>query len=113
MKRLYRLAEQVEDFGGYTSPSFKSFARKFKNSFNKELAKVSAKIVGYTTGHYYVSGFFETKNGNLYYFSISDVRYFDFGEMLYRTAEHLKDFTGGSNQYVTIDDDMVEKMKIN
>jgi hypothetical protein len=113
MKRLKNLANQVEDWGGQTSKSFKSFARKFKNDLAKELIKKNCTITAFSTGHYYVSGFFRNADGLCFYFSISDVRYFGFGQMLYRTARDEKDYTGGRNRYVDINDGMVQFMDIN
>lgn len=112
MNRLHTEVNKVENWGGQTSKSFKSFGTKFKNSFQKELDKMGAKITAFNKGHYYLSGFFRTKDDECYYFSISDVRYFDFGKMLYRTAKDEKDFTGGSNQYVNIETGMITKMRI-
>lgn len=112
MNRLYNEVKKVEDWGGKTSKSFKSFGAKFKNSFQKELDKIGANISEFNKGHYYLSGFFRTKDNECYYFSISDVRHFNFGNMLYRTAKDEKDFTGGGNQYVNIETGMITKMRI-
>ena len=113
MNRLQHIANNVSDWGGVKSPSFKSFARKFKNDFVKELAKVNCKITGFNTGHYYISGFFRDQDDNCFYFSISDVRHFGFGKMLYRTAKDENDFTGGHNQYFDIETDMIHYMNLN
>lgn len=62
--------------------------------------------------HFYINGFFDYK-GQLYYFSLSDVRGANFQNsvsMMFRTAEHRKDWRGGSNQWVTIGRDMGKKM---
>lgn len=112
MLRLYKEVQKVEDWGGQTSKSFKSFATKFKNSFAKELTKKGCKITAFNKGHYYLSGFFRNSEGKCFYFSISDVRYFSFGELLYRTARDEKDFTGGANRYVPICNDMINKMVV-
>lgn len=111
MRRLARIANNIEDWGGTQSDSFKSFARKFKNDFTKELIKKNCHITAFNRGHYYVSGFFRNQYGKCFYFSISDVRYFGFGKMLYRTAKDEKDYTGGHNCYVNIENDMVFGMK--
>jgi hypothetical protein len=97
------------------TPQFKTFARTFKCEFKKELDKINAKIEHYNVGHFYVSGFFR-KYDKLYYFSLSDVRGLDpdsnscMSQLLYRTAKHLKDYTGGINQYVSLHD--VPKMDL-
>lgn len=55
-------------------------------------------------GNYYLYGFFTSKTGQIYYLSCSDVRHFGYERLLYRTAKHYKDWTGGSNQYVGVKD---------
>ena len=56
-------------------------------------------------GHYYISGFFKVGE-QPFYISISDVRHFTINNILIRTAKDYKDFTGGSNHYLTIQDGM-------
>ena len=105
--------------GGFESssgltPQFKAFARLFKRLFTKELAKVECTLLTFNRGHFYVSGFFK-KGEQIYYFSVSDVRdgYWNREvKMLYRTATSTKDYTGGSNQYVNIKDNMCFEMNI-
>lgn len=90
--------------GCTTGSDFKEFARLFKNYVLKNKPEES-RIVGFSIGHYFVSGFLE-KNGKYAYFSISDVRYFPtdwYQRILIRTATHEKDYTGGSNQYTTLE----------
>ena len=100
--------------GGFESssnatPEFKAFARLFKRLFTKELAKKNCSLVKFNRGHFYVSGFFQ-KGTELYYFSVSDVRDSFSTKMLYRMAKNLKDYTGGSNQYVNIENNMIYNM---
>lgn len=106
MKRILKEVTKVEDWGGVKSPSFKSFARKFKNDLAKELAKYGCEITAFNTGHYYISGFFRNENDDCFYFYISDVRYFPLKQIMYRIARDEKDFTGGRNCFVTIEEDM-------
>lgn len=113
MNRLRRLSENIEDFGAYNSPSFKSYATKFKNDFNKELNSIGGKITSFNVGHYYISGFFRTKNNECYYFSQSDLRHFNFEKLMYRTAKDEKDYTGGMNRYIEIKNNMVNEMILN
>ena len=90
--------------GGTTGIDFKRFAQLFRNHIKKHLPE-NAKLVNFSKGHYYVSGFIE-KNGNYIYFSVSDVRFFPNEwnqQILIRTAEHEKDYTGGSNEYTTLE----------
>ena len=97
-----------------TTPHFKAFARLFKKLIKNEIAKVGCTLLTFNRGHFYVSGFFR-KGEQIYYFSISDVRggYWNReAKMLYRTATSIKDYTGGHNQYVNIEDDMTLKMNL-
>lgn len=111
MERIIKLLDQGFVSSTKTTAEFKSFARKFKNDFQKQLDKIDAKITFYNTGHFYVSGFFRfNESGTCYYFSISDVRFFNDKKLLYRTAKDEKDFTGGMNQYVNLSDNMAKEM---
>lgn len=90
--------------GGYAGKDFKRFARLFKNYIKKSLSS-ELKIVNLLNSHYYLCGFIT--NGTKYvYFSVSDVRHFPkkwFNDIMYRTAEHEKDYTGGRNRYTTLE----------
>lgn len=85
---------------------FKTFAREYKACI-KKLTSNQFELVGFSVGHFYISGFLKNKdNDKLVYFSCSDVRFFvngwhDF--MLIRTAEHDKDWTGGNNHNVSLE----------
>lgn len=84
------------------TPEFISFSRDFKKFIKKQLAEYpNLKLETFSVGHFYISGFISnTKNNKIVYFNISDVRHFIGGwykSVLYRTAEHLKDYTGGYN----------------
>jgi hypothetical protein len=100
--------------GGFQSstgltPKFKAFARLFKKLIKNELAKKGCELLTFNRGHFYVSGFFR-KGEQIYYFSVSDVRdnhWNSTPKMLYRTAKSIKDYTGGGNQYVNIEDNMI------
>ncbi len=103
------------------TPEFLQFYRTFKKEFTKELQFLSATNVQFSRGHFYVSGFF-TLGTQAWYFSLSDVRGMDYSmktnpgscmsQLLYRTAKHYKDYTGGRNQYVRIGSGMSAEMKV-
>lgn len=105
---------QAADFESSSSKTkeFTTFARNFKKAFAKEIATVGAELTDFGVGHFYVYGFFK-KGSQLYYFSISDVRHGFGTRLLYRTAKHNKDWTGGSNMYVSIDEGMATQMYFN
>lgn len=102
MEHIKALLQRGFQSSSGKTPEFTKFARLFKKHFTVELQSVGATLEKFNVGHFYLSGFF-TLNGQLFYFSISDVRMYaehgHWGSMLIRTAKHLKDFTGGTNTY--------------
>lgn len=115
------LAKQIEkgvyhfSSGTTNSEEFNIFFDKFKKSFTRELRKIKATKIEFNKGHFYLNGFF-TVQGQVIYFSISDVRSFQvtdwrgIPQMLVRTAKDYKDFTGGHNRYVTIKPNMSKEI---
>jgi hypothetical protein len=98
------------------TPEFAQFYRTFKSEFTKELLSVGATNIVFSRGHFYVSGFC-TINGQIWYFSLSDVRGMEHclnqwcsGQLMYRTAQHYKDWTGGRNQWANFETGMAQKM---
>jgi len=105
------LGNGFESSSGLT-PEFLEFFKVFKREFKKELNSIKASNITFSRGHFYVSGFF-TVNNQPYYFSLSDVRGMgNLGTLMYRTANDYKDYTGGQNMFVTIENGMAEKMNI-
>lgn len=114
MKRILALLNKGFESSSSKTPEFKSFAKIFKNELVKELAKVHAKLTDYSTGHFYVFGFFRLQDGECYYFSLPDVRSWRegngyFGTLLVRTAKGEKDYTGGQNTRATLEEGMFSK----
>jgi hypothetical protein len=93
------------------TPEFVSFARTFKKEFTNELSAKGCTLEEFSVGHFYVSGFFKTSSGQLYFFSISDVRFFREERILYRTATSTKDYTGGTNRYTALESDLTLNLK--
>lgn len=96
------------------TPEFKSFSTKFKNAITKEILAVGAKLVSFNRNHFECSGFFKTADGQHFYFRLGDVRMWNegdmvFGRVLMRTAAHEKDYTGGKNNFVTLQSGMLTK----
>ncbi len=84
---------------------FKKFSTEYRKTLKKALADTGITIANYSRGHYDISGFLE-KDGKYVYFSVSDVRYYPAGwytNILIRTATSLHDYTGGRNNYTTLD----------
>jgi hypothetical protein len=90
----------------YATPEFNGFARTTKSELRKELTSYGLELAGYNKGHFEISGFIlNTRTGKLAYYSIGDVRpTFTGNGVLYRTAEHNRDYTGGMNQFCEIDE---------
>lgn len=90
------------------TPEYKRSA-KFCNAFNRMMKKLFPECaifgcVGYCT----VSGFIKNVEGKIIYYSTEDYRWPFMGRsiwdsILYRTADHVKDFRGGSNNYSDIE----------
>lgn len=108
-KVLTHLKSGIEDWGGTTSRDFMNWAKEFKHMIQEQIALVGGTDYKQNTGHYYVSGFFKVGE-QCYYISCSDVRHWSYdsivNDVLIRTARDYKDFTGGRNCRVSIEDDM-------
>lgn len=119
MKKSLAMLHRGFESSCSTTPEFAQFFRTFKSEFTKELKTQGATEIEFHRGHFYLSGFCRV-NGQLWYFSLSDVRGMDYGfkvnpdscmnKLLYRTAQHNKDWTGGQNRYATIQTGMAEEM---
>lgn len=95
------LTKEIEDYGGFTSPSYKEFERDYRSALKKICKNIGANLHSFGHRHYDFSAVIE-RNGKYAYFSISDVRYFKnewYNNILVRSMAHDKDWTGGSNCY--------------
>lgn len=96
----------IEDMGAYTSDDFKNFTRLYRNMLKRMCKKNNWELVNFSMGHYYCSWFIKNDKGNHIYMSFADVRHFAkewYNCILYRTAKHDRDYTGGSNWYTDLD----------
>ena len=88
-----------ESSSGLTA-EFQAFVKDFKKYLLQQVRK-DFELVNCSRGHFEISGFLKNKkNKKFVYFSISDVRYFPnswYNNILIRTAENEKDYTGSSN----------------
>lgn len=99
------LNKTIEDWGGETSPDYKTFERKYRNCLKKIASGIGAELVKFNGNHYNFSCFFK-KGDKFAYMSISDVRHWKnewYNNILVRTAKSERDFTGGYNQYCSYD----------
>jgi hypothetical protein len=119
MKKSLEMLERGFESSSSLTPEFAKFYRTFKSEFTKELKSQGATEIEFHRGHFYLSGFCRV-NGQLWYFSLPDVRGIGYtlknnsnscmSKLMYRTAQHNKDWTGGMNRYVTIREGMAEEM---
>ena len=117
MRKVLQMLRRGFESSCSTTPEFAQFFRTFKSEFTKELKTIGATDIEFSRGHFHLTGFFRSTDGQLWYFSLSDVRGMEYclnqscmGKLLYRTAKHNKDWTGGSNRYATIREGMAEDM---
>ena len=115
-KVLALLRIEFESASRKTS-QFQSFCRVFKSEFTKELKSIGAKDIKFSNGHFCISGYFTAESGQVYYFSLPDVRGMHFMssdriQIMYRTAKDYNDSSGGGNQWVRISQGMAQSMSI-
>jgi len=95
---------EFESSSGLTE-EFTLFARQYKKAISQVM--IGFELVNFSRGHFNINGFFKnTSNNKLVYFSTSDVRYSSnewFNNILIRTAEHEKDYRGGSNCFASLE----------
>ncbi len=108
--------KEITDWGAFTKPEFKGLETEFEyedfqrnyRSVLKEVGKnIGFELHSFSKNHYEFSAVMKSNLTNqFYYISISDVRYFKnewADNILYRTMEHARDWTGGSNRYSTLE----------
>lgn len=95
-----RLKQKFESSSGKT-PEFAAFSSLFKKFLANGTKAVGLELASFKCGHFELSGFIKAPNGKLVYFSFGDVRSLRTScQIMYRTAEHLKDFSGGPNNWI-------------
>ena len=91
--------------GSDLGQDFRSFFTKEKAKISKVLKSLGCTDIQMSRQFYYYYGFFTAPSGQMYYFSISDVRHgFNNSRLMYRTATSYKDYSGGSNQFINKDE---------
>ena len=108
MNKFIGMVSQGVESSSTSTPQWEAISREFKKEFSREILSVDGRKPKFSVGHFYISGFF-TKDKQVYYFSISDVRYFGVSRLLIRTAKEYNDFTGGSNNEITMEKGMLKK----
>lgn len=102
MKKLFQLTNQYFESSCSRTPQYLAWHRTFKREFGNFLGEMGCADIRFSKpNHFDGSGFFSAPNGKIFYFSVSDLRWFK-DKMLIRTAQNYSDFTGGPNQYATL-----------
>ena len=102
-----RLSLEHESSCGKTeeqNKTYSMFKRGFKGYLQNYFKLIQFKA---SNNHFFISGFFELENkenGNkqTFYFSIEDLR--GGQTFMIRTAKDFKDYNGGNNYYLSLDD---------
>lgn len=100
MKQALERTQDKFESSCQRTPEYLAWHRLFKKEFKKFLNdKGITEIDISKPNHFDMSGFF--KKDKCYYFSVSDLRWDK--TFLLRTAEHFKDYTGGSNNFINME----------
>ena len=86
------------------TPQYLRFHRIFKKEFTTLLKPYTKEILIHKPNHFNVSGFFKLQNDKIYYISISDLRT-DKKTILIRTATDFKDYSGGCNTFIPLNNE--------
>ena len=109
MKTTLNLLEQDFESSTTRTPQYLQFHRTFKREFKKLLASYTTRIEISKPNHFDVSGFFQMVDGRIYYISLGDLRW-DKNELLIRTAKDFKDYTGGGNNFISLNENFVDSL---
>lgn len=107
LQELKRYVGYEFSTGVYTGKDYLSFQAKYINYLKTVCKSNNWELVNILRNHYCFSCFIRSKQNKLIYLSISDVRYFTnywYNRILIRTAKHEKDYTGGINNYTSLND---------
>lgn len=111
-KSMYLWGFEFESSCCRTS-QYLEFHRVFKREFTALLRPYCNRIEISKPNHFDFSGFFETKSGRIYWFSLEDLRWSK-DHLLIRTAGDFKDYMGGSNEFInmrTLEKDIMRYLK--
>jgi hypothetical protein len=106
-KVIYLLNSEFESSSGRTEQYLKAY-RIFKSEFTKVLKPLCKKIEISKPNHFDITGFFQLNDNRIYYFSIGDLRWDKI--FLIRIADHFKDYTGGSNNFLNLDNNFIKNL---
>lgn len=102
MEKTKQLLKQDFESSSVETEQFRVFSKTFSKEFKEMMGKYNVQNIKISKGHFYLSGFFQTADGRIYYFSLGDVRMKP-KEIMIRTAKDFDDYTGGTNQFIPMD----------
>jgi len=106
MKKTFKLHWEKFMSSSQKTPQYKTYHRTFKREFTQALESMGCRDIKICPpNHFDVTGFFTAPGGQMWYFSVGDLR-LDKERMLIRTAKHDKDWTGGGNQWVSMGNEL-------
>lgn len=109
MKKSLKLLKEEFESSCQRTTQYLTFHRTFKRELTNLLKEYCNKIEIGKPNHFDVSGFFELKTGQIYYFMLGDLRWFK-NSILIRTATNFKDYTGGSNNFINLDEEFEQSI---
>lgn len=102
MYKTKKLLMQEFESSCSRTQQYLNFHRTFKREFTQLMKPICSEIQISKPNHFDVSGFFKTNSGKTYYISLGDLRW-DKEYLLYRTAKDFKDYSGGNNEFISMD----------
>ena len=106
-KVIWLLNQEFESSSQRT-PQYLEAHRTFKREFSKILNPICKKIEISKPNHFDITGFFQLEDDRIYYFSVGDLRWDKV--FLIRIAKDFKDYTGGSNNFLTLDNNFIDNL---
>lgn len=102
MKKTFELLKQEFESSTTRTAQYLDFHRTFKREFTKFLLEQECtKVEVFKPNHFDISGFFTSKNNQIWYFSIEDLRWSK-NYLLFRKAESYTDYKGQNNGDISL-----------
>ncbi len=112
MKQSLKLHNEEFYSASNKTPQYLEFHRTFKKEFTKALKDIGCEEIKIgKPNHFDVSGFFRDPNRQIWYFRLEDLRWSK-EQLLIRKAAHYEDYTGGRNEYVPFNKNMIKLIKL-
>ena len=106
-KVIYLLNCEFESSSGRTEQYSKAH-RIFKKEFTAILKPICKEILISKPNPFDITGFFKLNDDRIYWFSIGDLRWDKV--FLIRTAKDFKDYTGGSNNFLSLNNNFIDNL---